>query len=115
MPVRNARASPRGTAASIHAAVGCTYAPRPGRSPVGSTSIDPSGERTIRSSSDRGAAARQPAHVRSGTCPRRTGQAPAGASGVAAAWDSDLMSIRQPVRRAASLAFCPSFPIASDS
>jgi len=41
--------------------------------------------------------------------------APAGASGAAAACDSDLMSMRQPVSRAASRAFWPSFPIASDS
>jgi len=41
--------------------------------------------------------------------------APRGASGAAAAWDSDLMSMRQPVSRAASRAFWPSFPIASDS
>jgi hypothetical protein len=33
----------------------------------------------------------------------------------AVAWDSDLMSIRHPVSRAASRAFCPSFPIASES
>ena len=34
------------------------------------------------------------------------------AAGTAA---SDLMSMRQPVSLAASLAFCPSLPIASDS
>jgi hypothetical protein len=42
-------------------------------------------------------------------------QASAGASGAAVACDSDLMSMRQPVSRAASRAFCPSLPIASDS
>ena len=39
-------------------------------------------------------------------------QADSGAAGTAA---SDLISMRQPVSLAASLAFCPSLPIASDS
>jgi hypothetical protein len=36
-------------------------------------------------------------------------------SGEAVGAASDRMSIRQPVSRAASLAFCPSLPIASES
>jgi hypothetical protein len=40
------------------------------------------------------------------------GSAATGAAGTAA---SDLMSMRQPVSLAASLAFCPSLPIASDN
>ena len=41
--------------------------------------------------------------------------AAAGALASSATWVSDLMSMRQPVSRAASRAFWPSFPIASDS
>src|SRR3954466_9699749 len=76
MPVRNARAIPRGTAASMHVRNRWTYAPRPGRVPAGSNSTDPSGARTTRISVGRGTVARHPAHVRSGTCPRRTTIAP---------------------------------------
>jgi hypothetical protein len=45
----------------------CTYAPRPGRLPAGSTSVEPSDARTTRIKVDRGAVARHPAQVRSGT------------------------------------------------
>src|SRR4051794_5272906 len=72
MPVRSARAMPPGTAASMHALDGCTYAPRPGRVPAGSTSGEPSGRHTTRISVARGAVAWHPAHVRSGTWLRRT-------------------------------------------
>ena len=44
----------------------CTHAPRPGADPERSTRT-PSAPRTIRRSDPRGARARQPAHVRSGT------------------------------------------------
>lgn len=106
--------------------------------------MTPSGMRTTRISSFFGLSCPQPTHIRCGTflslgcCPlaitvtpfRRTpvisGETPY-ASSVSAysaasvsqapafAWLSDLMSIFQPVSRAARRAFCPSLPIASES
>ena len=78
MPVRNARATPRGTAASMHAVAGA----RTRRGPGGRRSDR---RRPTRRANGRSAAgpivarcARQPAHVRSGTCPRRTPLRPRG-------------------------------------
>ena len=100
------------------------------------------GTATIRSSSTANSRFRQPMHMRTGAVricaagPSRwitaqstvnTGSseprpadysrpAPPGAPGAASAASTSLrMSMRQPVRRAARRAFCPSLPIASDS
>ena len=124
---------------------GCSQAPRPGRQPVVSTEMamwpGPAGTATIRSSSTANSRFRQPMHIRTGVrgCaagPSRwitaqstvtTGQfrtslwdysraAPPGEPGAVSAASASLrMSMRQPVRRAASRAFCPSLPIARDS
>jgi hypothetical protein len=138
--VRNAR---RRWARSRHSTVGCRCAPRPGAVPGGSGTTDlagPSPTTTTRNRSDLAARARQPRHIRTGrrrvwmsgvgqptsaestrkpqesSAPVCSGMRwrPGLAVGVSGAV-SGLMSIRQPVSLAASLAFCPSLPIASDS
>ena len=114
---------------------GCRCAPRPGDRPAGSGVTDPS-TTTSRRSSSLAARARQPTQVRRGRA-RTTGRpvstgvyASAGRSASASAaaagspsepgtapsgTTSGRMSIRHPVSRAASRAFWPSRPIASDS
>ena len=82
-PERNALASaPRRNARSMHRGSRCTYAPRPGARPSGSTRT-PSGDRATRSSSAFGARSRQPTHDRSGS-PAMAHHSPAGASAGAA-------------------------------
>jgi hypothetical protein len=86
---------------------------------------------TRRSRLDFAARSLQPTHVRTGTLPgyicincSERAVIPeavyrqvvdAASAGPAASAASDRMSMRQPVSRAASRAFCPSFPMASDS
>ena len=85
-----------------------TYAPRPGQRPAGSRVTRPDAPVTARRmSSVRGRTRRQPTQVRSGAAAVTPPQ-PSSAS-------SPRMSMRQPVSRAASRAFSPPRPIASDS
>ena len=111
---RNARTKARRARAfPTHASVSCTHAPRPGRTALSSlTRTDPSA--TTRRSEDRGARARHPTHVRTGSILH-----------LAPTWTTDgqlssrmlsgWMSILAPVSLAARRAFCPSLPIASES
>ncbi len=111
---RNARTKARRARAFLtHASVSCTHAPRPGRTARSSaTRIDPWA--TTRRSEDRGARARHPTHVRTGSIVHLA---------VGSATDAQLssrmlsgwMSIFAPVSLAARRAFWPSLPIASDS
>ncbi len=111
---RNARTKARRVRAFVtHASVSCTHAPRPGSTALSSgTRTDPSA--TTRRSEDRGARARHPTHVRTGSilhlAPTRKTDAQL-SSRMLSGW----MSILAPVSLAARRAFCPSLPIASDS
>ncbi len=111
---RNARTKARRARAfPTHASVSCTHAPRPGRTARSSlTRTDPSA--TTRRSDDRGARARHPTHVRTGSIVHlavvRTTDAQL-SSRMLSGW----MSIFAPVSLAARRAFCPSLPMASDS
>lgn len=111
---RNARTKARRARAfPTHASVSCTHAPLPGRTARSSlTRTDPSA--TTRRSEDRGARARHPTHVRTGSIVHLD---------VARATDAQLssrmlsgwMSIFAPVSLAARRAFWPSLPMARDS
>ena len=135
---RSARGNARlRRASSKHSGLGCRYAPRPGSRACGSGWTS-SPAATRRSRLDLTARSLQPTQVLAGSCcsvwtaipptslprsditgtaaapgPPHSGTPAAGPASSGAA--SDLMSIRQPVSRAASLAFWPSLPIASDS
>ena len=138
--IRSARRNAcRRIADSRHCRSGCRCAPLPGSRRRGSGTRTPS-TTTTRSKSVSTARLRHPTHVRigaerravstvarsaglaSGTTRRQpfaaaegsalTGRETAGAPGASV---SLWMSIRQPVRRAARRAFCPSLPIASES
>jgi len=111
---RNARTKARRVRAfPTHASVSCTHAPRPGRTALSSrTRTDPSA--TTRRSEDRGARARHPTHVRTGSIVHLT-VAGATAAQLSSRMLSGWMSIFAPVSLAARRAFCPSFPIASES
>jgi hypothetical protein len=126
---RNARANARlRTAACRQSGRGCSDAPRPGSLPAGS-GINAPATATTRSNSTLAARSRHPTHVRTGVVdePLVTGQctAPDGFSPPASSDPASLtevasppsprMSMRQPVNRAASRAFCPSRPMASES
>ena len=126
----------RRSARSRHSGTGCRCAPRPGSVPRGSgTQASPTA--VTRSRSRLATRSRHPTQVRSGhdrprvrpdtskstplmviTSNPLPGRGRVGAqfsSRVPSASTSGRMSIRQPVSRAASRAFWPSLPIASDS
>ena len=135
----------RRIAARRHCWLGCSQAPRPGRLPTVSTTTAyspfPLDTAATRSSSTASSRLRHPTHVRTGPAdpigPGRrcaeaevsrwiTAQSTVSLAGLRnrrgyfpgwpwATSASLRMSIRQPVSRAASRAFCPSLPIASDS
>lgn len=128
----------RRSARSRHPVRQCNQAPLPGSVPwmSGTQTIRPSFRTTTtRSRSDLAARIRQPTQVRTGP-PRRSATSPEpaspaptapatetlghvyGQSSVLAAdpaGTSGWMSMRHPVRRAASRAFCPSLPMARES
>ncbi len=73
--------APCRSAASTHAGLGCTYAPRPLAVPLGSTRAVPSAVRTTRTSAAFAARPRQPTQVRRGARPSTAFSPPRGPPG----------------------------------
>ena len=105
----------------MHSGVGCTHAPRPGRTALSSTMRVSFWFTTLRRV-EREARARQPTHVRTGSIlhlgfvsrsPIRG--APTRLTDDQSSTLSGWMSIFAPVNLAARRAFWPSLPMASDS